>query len=359
MKVKSQLSPSNFTPWNKKALDTPIPARQHVISVEEGVRAVEAAAKGISQMKEHEAQDRIFNIMNSLPKNVANKVVRKFKRQVKEENREERIKRKKAALEFENDGIQAKVVKVSLFDKKHPLWEEVARWGTDDFVLQKCSVSKLHKLEEAVSTGFLLAPKARFTIINTDNIPGHVFVVEHDWAKAFEKSENIESGEFKLPYEYVGFEFAVSGRHVCAFIDEENYLQVFAQFGDYWIDLTSPDFVALFKKLHDLLLKQIRTICIVLDAEVATTDIIRAPHKLNHQREKVGRLPLYDYHVVKLANRKKYTPLPADHVPEETRHRRFHFVRGHWKHYANHKTWTKWYMRGDPDLGFVDKEYRL
>lgn len=79
---------------------------------------------------------------------------------------------------------------------------------------------------------------------------------------------------------------------------------------------------------------------------------------INHQRERRGRLPLADYHVVMLAHRRRLEPLPRDPGAEVTR-KRLHFRRGHWRHYANHKTWIKWMLVGDPDLGFVDKEYRL
>lgn len=74
-----------------------------------------------------------------------------------------------------------------------------------------------------------------------------------------------------------------------------------------------------------------------------------------------GKMPLYDYHVVSLAARKRYAarlPEPGDQDVER-RHVRLHFVRGHWRHYENHKVFIKWHMRGDPDLGFIDKEYRL
>lgn len=36
-----------------------------------------------------------------------------------------------------------------------------------------------------------------------------------------------------------------------------------------------------------------------------------------------------------------------------------HFRRGHWRHYQDHRTWIKWCLVGDPDLGFVDKHYKL
>jgi hypothetical protein len=38
---------------------------------------------------------------------------------------------------------------------------------------------------------------------------------------------------------------------------------------------------------------------------------------------------------------------------------RLHFRRRHWRHFVNHKTWIKWTLVGDPDLGFIDKDYRL
>ncbi len=42
-----------------------------------------------------------------------------------------------------------------------------------------------------------------------------------------------------------------------------------------------------------------------------------------------------------------------------SRRTRLHVVRGHWRHYEEHKTWIKWHLRGDPDLGFIQKHYSL
>jgi hypothetical protein len=39
--------------------------------------------------------------------------------------------------------------------------------------------------------------------------------------------------------------------------------------------------------------------------------------------------------------------------------KRLHFCRGHWRHYEKSKTWIRWCLKGDPDLGFVDAEYKL
>jgi hypothetical protein len=106
------------------------------------------------------------------------------------------------------------------------------------------------------------------------------------------------------------------------------------------------------------LARNIRSICIALDAEVAVTEVIRAPHRLNHQREKQGKKPVLDHHVVNLARRSRVEPLPSAGDREARWHPRLHFRRGHWRHFEDHKTWVRWCLVGDPDLGFIDKEYR-
>ena len=99
-------------------------------------------------------------------------------------------------------------------------------------------------------------------------------------------------------------------------------------------------------------------ICIALDAAIATTEVVRAPHKINRVREAKGRLPIFDFHSVRLTKRSRPMPLPVDPDRAITR-RRLHFRRGHWRHFDDHKTWINWMLVGDPDLGFVDKNYRL
>lgn len=34
-------------------------------------------------------------------------------------------------------------------------------------------------------------------------------------------------------------------------------------------------------------------------------------------------------------------------------------VRGHWRRLSTFKTWVRWHLRGNPDLGFIDKKYTL
>lgn len=51
-------------------------------------------------------------------------------------------------------------------------------------------------------------------------------------------------------------------------------------------------------------------------------------------------------------------PTPAGAFEHHTR-KRLHFRRSHWRHYVSHKTKIPWTLVGDPNLGFVEKEYRL
>ncbi len=46
------------------------------------------------------------------------------------------------------------------------------------------------------------------------------FVIEHNWAKAFENVKDFDGGEIRLPFEYTCFEFRISGLRVLAFLGE-------------------------------------------------------------------------------------------------------------------------------------------
>jgi hypothetical protein len=112
------------------------------------------------------------------------------------------------------------------------------------------------------------------------------------------------------------------------------------------------------KPLADMLLQQVRASCVGMDAKVIETEVVRAPEKLNKAWVKRGRAPLVDYHTLDLTRRRRSaSTLPTESGTHATP--RCHFRRGHWRHYANFKTWIRWTLVGDPDLGFVDKHYKL
>lgn len=256
-------------------------------------------------------------------------------------------------------------------------WEEIQA-ACESPKLGKLGESCFHKLVEAVNSGEVILP-VRYDheslndqfkwIPNPDAV---IFVVQHDWASAFTQAQDFDGGEFRVPYSDQMFEFRISGRRVCCCIGAEDGIAAGFIFyvetslgwamcgyntienGDWKLHTDSSEVCA---PIFNLIRDQIRAICIALEAEVAVTEIIRAPHKLNRKRERAGKLPIYDHHIVHLARRTRSGPTMLDH--EAGTQKRMHFVRGHWRHFEAHKTWIKWHLRGNPDLGFIEKEYRL
>jgi hypothetical protein len=225
--------------------------------------------------------------------------------------------------------------------------------------LEKNDCSRLHNFKDAL--------RAR-RVIGYENVRlelpivfelQHTFVVKHDWASAFESADGIDDG-FRLPYDFCAFEFRITGHTVILIAkqeaDDHISYQEFIETQDYWYapPLDSPDFTP--DATTQLLINEVRAICIALDAEVATHSVIRAPHKLNVKRERAGKTPLLDYHVVDLSRRHRISnPSNAGAGGKK----RLHFRRGHWRHYETSKTWVKWCLVGDPDLGFIQKQYSL
>jgi hypothetical protein len=206
----------------------------------------------------------------------------------------------------------------------------------------------------------------------------HRFLVTHDWARAFAGDRDFDDrgSEFRLPAPNCCFSFYMPGKHILALISEQaigaNGSLAFADETDHFllgVQLKSRDWVLFGQagrnvpngvtRLFAFIFRNIKAACISLEAKIAETEVIRAPYKLNVARVRRGKLPISDYHIINLANRARVAPLPLDHELSPHRSPRLHFRRGHWRHLVNHKTWIKWTLVGDADLGFIDKEYRL
>lgn len=206
------------------------------------------------------------------------------------------------------------------------------------------------------------------------------FVIEHDWAAAFHGAQDFDQGEFPLPYDCTCFELRVNGLRVIMLMGVDGELGMIGNMiigvNGRWY-LNADQFRFSGGKIHSIklakeiepwrghaerflnkLAEQIRAVCIMLDAQVAEREVIRASERLNEQRRRKGQSLLRDYHVVSLARRHRAKPM-GDHVVTPGTKKRLHFRRGHWRHYAEHRTWINWMLVGDPDLGFVDKHYKL
>lgn len=249
-------------------------------------------------------------------------------------------------------------------------------------VLGRVNESGAHKLIEGIHARNLIwatlseDKQAGLATMRNWTFEGYkTFLIQHDWAAAFANATDYEGGEYRLPADACLFEARINGRRIIAdmsYLDGEIACFPFIELKEGWALLGTyifdhgklkhfyhdPDSPISDRKIIEFLGAQVRAICIGLEAEVAMTEAVRAPHKLNRARERVGKPPIFDHHIVRLANRRRLTPAEPD-PNREIIHRRMHFVRGHWRHYGNHKTWIKWHLRGDPDLGFIDKEYRL
>lgn len=184
-----------------------------------------------------------------------------------------------------------------------------------------------------------------------DNV--NTFVIERDWAAVI--AGRIE-GDFIFPYSCCAFEMTVCGRRGVYIHDDER--DVFcAQINGEWIGMIVDESFRSVEVGTSFIYNQVRAVCVLLDAEVAAAPVTRAPHLQDSRRKKTDDLPLYDYRTIQLTRHPHGGSLPQN--GEIAKSKRLHFRRGHWRHFQTHKTWIKWMLVGDPDLGFIDKHYRI
>ena len=276
-------------------------------------------------------------------------------------------------------------------------------FGDRPLVLQKPTGTVFHRAREAFEAGEVLLPLAdENTIVSAEERSGlrgglagdhHIFLVEHNWAGAFADAGDLEGEEQRIPYPLTAFEFQVNSRRIVVNIAQwdgadrrpdglpelSSIVVIQTKFG--WLlpmvyeftpsgfeipnrivrkkDIADSTFVRAVTPLMALIHSQIRAILIMLSAKVAETPVVRIPHKLNEARAKKGKKPMFDYHVVSLSKRTRYEALPTGPYHEPAHRKRLHWRRGHYRHYQNHKVWIARQLVGNPDLGFIDKHYRL
>lgn len=249
---------------------------------------------------------------------------------------------------------------VSLLKEKLAAMDGVLQWfeSQPSLTLERNDCSRLHKLKDAAKSGHILsADNDPIERSESLAIIEHTFVLKHDWARAFDKAEGLEDG-IKLPYDICAFEYRVGGKTLIAIgvqPDDTSGVRftAFVESEDYWYPIGNQH---TDSKIVRFLWDQMRAVCIALDAEVATHTVVRASAKLNAKRAKSGKAPLPDYRVVELSRRHRVANPTGGHSGRGVR---LHFRRGHWRHYDDHRTWIKWMLVGNPDLGFIQKHYSL
>lgn len=215
-------------------------------------------------------------------------------------------------------------------------------------VLQPNEVSRIHKMQEGKVF-------KRGTDMDAFISFEHTFVVRHDWLAVLGDT-NPELSEWELPFDDCVFEYKVDGHiclvHVSPKKDFAFFIEVFP--GQWFFpDQDLP--------ILDYLKAQVAAACVVIEAQVATHEVVRQPTALQAKRKKNGKPLLLDYHVIDLSKKRPRIANPTgNEVPEELKGRkRLHFCRGHWRHYATHRTRIPWCLKGNAELGFVDKMYKL
>lgn len=251
--------------------------------------------------------------------------------------------------------------------RRYAAWEEIGDVGSRPLKFTKPHSSQFHYLIEEIEDD-------EGRDLHQEKI--HVFLIEHDWDAAFQNAKDFDGGEIDIPYPATCFELSVSGLRICMVFSEDpgtpatcrifcrvkshwTFADSFSRLGFGWKSSGDETLRVIFAPIAEACFRQVRAACIALDAEIARTDVVRAPHRLNQARVKRGKLPAFDYHVLSLANRSRPTKFENDDPDHEKIKRRLHFRRGHWRHYLNHKAWIRWTLVGDPDLGFIDKHYTL
>lgn len=239
-----------------------------------------------------------------------------------------------------------------------------AAWGFDIKVNKPMKIafepndcSRLHKLSQSIvdeTVSWWPKDEDDVKVLLDQPISREVqsFVVKDTWTHLL-GSETLE-GEFRLPFDLCAFEFRVNKRTVIVLAKQDDNghkgcMVFYETAAGEWLNLGEMD--------HDVWTPMIRGICVMLEAEVAVREVKRVPHKLAAKRAASGKLPMYDFHTLSLAKRFRTSKGAPGNATGA--HKRLHFVRGHWRHYEEHKTWIKWHLRGDESLGFADKNYKV
>lgn len=292
-----------------------------------------------------------------------------------------RLRRDVRKHEKEKNGYMEKCRRL---DRLIGVENDVELWAKDFLIFEKPSGGAAVSLRAAFENKEVMSWHEEIhdlDVVGFDDVyqEAEIFRVEHDWFKAIKKADEFESGSFRLPYETSIFEFQVSRKAVVAMCinygsdgaENEIVMQIatesffgwslshnlYRHAGGRWEVVQSGQTIKEDKLEHlvELIGNQIRAACIALDADVATTTLVRETH--SGDEPELKDFPEYEFYTIGLAPRSRAEALASHGELKGTK--RLHFRRGHWRHFTASKTWVRWCLVGNPELGFIDKQYRL
>lgn len=294
------------------------------------------------------------------------------------------IKKLRRSIREKEDGKTSATVQLERMDRMIATLSDIELWAKDFLVFEKpaggavAALRHAFRHKEVQSFHEILKdmPVQSFEEVFED---AEIFRVEHDWLKAIRKANEFDNGSFRLPYETSVFEFQVSRKPVVAMClnygadtaENEIVMQLavesffgwvlshnlYRHNGGRWEVMQGGASIKENKMEHlvELIGNQIRAACIALDAEVAATTLVREGHTGKGRDAKEH--PAYEFYTINIASRSRAEALQSHGATKGTK--RLHFRRGHWRHFSTSKTWVRWCLVGNPELGFIDKQYRL
>lgn len=264
--------------------------------------------------------------------------------------------------------------------------EDIEAWSRGPLPLSRPKGSFLPELRTAIATDAVMdmndwERKADIADYEQELFEdASCFILEHDWLSVLGRSDEFRGGSFRLPYDVTIFEFVIAARPIIALAvnyseaveqeqsENEVLLQLAVRALPGWVfdgtiyshvtgqwQPTRSRRTSYLDRVASLLGDHIKAGCIALDAGVATQTPIRL--------DAVGR----DLQEVQPRGNATYTialsksaRAPVIGGGDSAKGaKRLHFRRGHWRHLPKFKTWIRWCLVGDPDLGFIEKRYRL
>lgn len=209
----------------------------------------------------------------------------------------------------------------------------------------------------------------------TPPLTGPVFLVDHDWAALCASIEGYAEADFHFPFDSFQVEFSIQAVTIIVSLfdaqgdmppvgglfvakKDGDFLPVTGFYvidGKVGIDTDHIEPEPWMFRLASIALDQTRAISVLIEADAAETIEINADPKLQRARAKRRVPPINPYLILSL---RRSTPAQSAKSAYQGVVR-CHFRRGHWMRVGEGKTWRKWTLVGNPDLGFVQKTYVL
>lgn len=150
-------------------------------------------------------------------------------------------------------------------------------------------------------------------------------------------------------------------KHICEFNfdnmpkDEYVVYPILSKSHIAYIEATDIDIAATMACAVEYV-HALATFCALLEVHDVETPVVSAPSKLQASRTKNGKVPLYDYRVLRIGGETWDTPYVSSGTGEG---RRSHLRRGHIRRLESKTVWVRaTYVHGSKD-GFLHKDYEV